>query len=178
MTTILETARLIVRTWTLDDADEGFKIWSDTEVMRYIGTGQPHADVEQTRGWLQRMMTHQERHGFCYWAVLDKESLRLLGSCGMAHPLDGGARVDFGYTLSRSHWGRGLTTEAAGAYLAYAFEQLRLPELVATVDSRNTASRRVLEKIGFRFDRTEQLETGVDLWYVARRPGDNEGATS
>lgn len=177
MTTILETARLIVRTWTLFDASAGFRVWGDAEVMRYIGAGRPFADVEQTRGWLQRMMAHQERHGFCYWALVEKESRRLLGSCGMAYPLDGGARVDFGYTLSRSHWGRGLMTEAAGACAAYAFEQLHLPQLVASVDSRNTASRRVLEKIGFLFDRTEQLETGVDLWYIARRPETIESAT-
>jgi ribosomal-protein-alanine N-acetyltransferase len=114
------------------------------------------------------MLAHQERHGFCYWAVMEKESRRLIGSCGMAHPLDGGPDIDFGYTLSRSHWGLGLATEAAAACVAYAFEQLHLMELCASVDSRNAASRRVLEKIGFRYQRTEQVETGVDLRYVAR----------
>lgn len=169
MTTILETARVILRTWTLADADDGFRLWSDPEVMRYVGTGQPNESVEQTRGWLGRMIAHQEQHGFCFWAVVEKESNRLIGSCGMAHRLDGGPLMDFGYTLARSHWGRGLATEAAAAALRYAFEQLRLPELVASVDSRNIASRRVLEKIGFIYQRSEQLENGVDLWYAASR---------
>ncbi|HEX8845973.1 MAG TPA: GNAT family N-acetyltransferase [Pyrinomonadaceae bacterium] len=169
MTTILETERLTLRTWSLDDAEAGFQIWSDAEVMLYVGTGEPYKSVEQTRSWLRRMIAHQEQYGFGYWAMLEKESGQLIGSCGMGRHPDGGPAVDFGYTLARSHWGRGLATEAAAACLSYAFEHLRLPELVASVDSRNTRSQRVLEKIGFVFERQEQLESGVDFWYVATR---------
>lgn len=169
MTTILETERLALRTWTPEDAHAGFAIWSDPEVMRYIGTGQPNADVEQTRAWLGRMIAHQQKHGFCFWAVVEKESNQLIGSCGLAYQLDGGTPIEFGYTLARTHWGRGLATEAAGACLSYIFDNLPLTEIAASVDSRNVASQRVLEKIGFRYQRTEQLEDGVDLWYVASR---------
>lgn len=168
MAIILETNRLALRTWSLDDATAGFRIWSDPEVMRYVGTGAAHNSIERTSIWLGRMIAHQEQHGFCYWAVTEKESRELIGSCGMAYGLDGGPPVDFGYTLAQSRWGRGLATEAASACLRYAFERLDLPELVASVDSRNTASRRVLEKLGFVYQRTEQLDGGIDLWYVAR----------
>lgn len=169
MTTILETERLALRTWTPDDAEDGFRIWSDQEVMRYIGTGQPHADVEQTRGWMSRMIAHQQKHGFCFWAMVDKKSTQLIGSCGLAYQLDGGLPLEFGYTLARAYWGRGLATEAAGAALRYVFEHLPVTEIAASVDSRNVASRRVLEKIGFVYQRTEQLEDGVDFWYTATR---------
>ena len=168
MTTILETERLTLRTWTLDDAEDGFRIWSDPEVMRYIGKGQPNADVEETRGWLNRMIAHQQKHGFCFWAVVDKESNQLIGSCGLAYQLDGGPPIEFGYTLARAYWGRGLATEAASASLSYVFKNLPVTEIAASVDSRNVASRRVLEKIGFRYQRTEQTGDGVDLWYTAR----------
>lgn len=167
MKTILETDRLILRTWSLADTEAGFKIWIDPEVMRYVGTGQPNADVEQTRAWLGRMIAHQEQHGFCFWAVVEKESAQLIGSCGMAYQLDGGPPIEFGYTLARSRWGQGLATEMAGAALRYTFENFNLPELNASVDSRNIASQRVLEKIGFVYQRTEQLDGSVDLWYVA-----------
>lgn len=170
-TIIVETERLTLQTWSLDDAEDGFRIWSDAEVMRYVGTaGQPHADVEQTRGWMGRMIAHQQKHGFCFWAVVDKESNQLIGSCGLAHQLDGGLPVEFGYTLARAYWGRGLATEAAGAALRYVFDNLTLAEIHASVDSRNHASRRVLEKVGFVYHRTEQLEAGVDLWYVLTPP--------
>lgn len=169
MAIILETERLILRTWSADDAEEGFKIWSDPEVMRYVGTtGQPHMDIEETRALLNRMMAHQDLHGFCFWAVAEKSG-RLIGSCGMGYQRDGGPPIEFGYTLARSHWGRGLATEAARASLCYAFEELRLPDLVATVDSRNTASQRVLEKIGFVFQREEQMDDGIDFRYLARK---------
>jgi RimJ/RimL family protein N-acetyltransferase len=177
MTTILETERLILRAWSPADAEAGFQIWSDAEVMRYVGTGQPNADLEQTRGWLGRMIAHQAKHGCCYWAVVEKETGELIGSCGMAHRLEGGAELDFGYTLARSRWGRGYATEAAAACLRYAFENLRLKELAASVDSRNIASRRVLEKVGFVYQRTERLADGVDLWYVAAA-GDTSEATA
>lgn len=167
--TILETERIALRTWSLEDAEAGYRIWSDAEVMRYIGTGQPNADVEQTRGWINRMIAHQEKHGFCFWAVVEKESNQLIGSCGMAYQLDGGPPIEFGYTLARAFWGRGLATEAAGAALRYIFENVNVEEIAASVDSRHAASIRVLEKIGFVYQITEELEEGVDLWYVARR---------
>lgn len=168
-TTILETERLILRTWSLEDAEEGYRIWSDEEVMRYIGAGRRNTDVEQTRGWLNRMIAHQEKHGFCFWAVVEKESNQLIGSCGMAYQVDGGLPIEFGYTLARPFWGRGLATEAAAAALRYIFEKIDVPEIAASVDSRNVASQRVLEKIGFVYQRTEQLEEGVDFRYVALR---------
>jgi ribosomal-protein-alanine N-acetyltransferase len=170
-TIILETERLALRTWSLADAEEGFKrILSDPEVMRYIGTGQPNADVEQSRAWLARMCAHQQQHGFCFWAVVEKESNQLIGTCGLGYQRDGGLPVEFGYSLARAYWGRGLATEAARACLRYVFEHLSLAEIAASVDSRNVASQRVLEKIGFVLQRTEQLEDGVDFWYTATRP--------
>ncbi|HEY0407367.1 MAG TPA: GNAT family N-acetyltransferase [Pyrinomonadaceae bacterium] len=158
-----------LRTWSPDDAADGHAIWSDPEVMRYIGDGQPHKDLERTRGWMGRMIAHQQQHGFCFWAVVDKCSNQLIGSCGLGYQLDGSLPVEFGYTLARDCWGRGLATEMAGAALRHAFAHLPLEEIAASVDSGNHASRRVLEKIGFVFDRTEQLDAGVDLWYKATR---------
>jgi RimJ/RimL family protein N-acetyltransferase len=167
MTMILQTERLIIRTWSANDAEAGFLIWSDPEVMRYVGTGQPNATLEETAAWIQRMSAHQDLHGFGFWAVEEKKSGRLIGSCGMGYQRDGGLPIEFGYTLARSHWGKGLATEAATACLRYAFESLGLPELLASVDARNTASQRVLEKIGFVYQREEQLADGIDFWYVA-----------
>jgi RimJ/RimL family protein N-acetyltransferase len=174
MTIILETERLIIRTWSLDDADEGYKIWSDPEVMRYVGTGQPNKSVEETRAWVGRMKAHQELYGFGFWAVVEKRSGQLIGSCGMGYQRYGGLPIEFGYTLARSRWGYGYATEAARACLRYAFGKLHLAELLASVDSRNVASQRVLEKIGFRYQREEQLADGTDFWYVARVARDSE----
>jgi ribosomal-protein-alanine N-acetyltransferase len=115
------------------------------------------------------MIAHQERHGFCFWAVTEKESERLIGSCGLAYQLDGGLPIEFGYTLARAYWGRGLATEAAGACLRYVFENLPLAEIHASVDSRNVASQRVLEKVGFVYQRTEQSDDALDFWYTATR---------
>ena len=166
MPVILQTERLIVRTWSPDDEEVGYRIWSDPEVMRYIGTGQPK-NLEETRAWIGRTSAHQEAHGFGFWAVVEKKSSRLLGNCGMGYQRDGGLPLEFGYTLARSHWGRGYATEAAAACVRYAFDNLRFPQLSARVDSRNVASQRVLEKIGFVYEREEQLAAEINFWYVA-----------
>lgn len=160
----------MVRTWSADDAQSGFLIWSDPEVMRYIGTGQPKTSVEEVQAWIDRMSAHHELHGFGFWAVVEKRTGQLIGSCGMGYQRDGGLPLEFGYTLARSRWGQGYATEAAAACLRYAFDILRLPELLASVDSRNVASQRVLEKIGFTFQREEQLADGIDFWYMACAP--------
>ena len=171
MTIILETERLVVRTWTSADAEEGFRIWSDEEVMRYVGTGQPKETIEEVSAWIDRMAAHHELHGFGFWAVVEKDSGQLVGSCGMGYQRDGGLPIEFGYTLARSRWGRGYATEAASACLRYAFETLGFTELVASVDALNVASQRVLEKIGFSYQRREQLAEGIDFWYVAHAGG-------
>lgn len=168
MTIILETERLMVRTWSFDDAEDGYGIWSDPEVMRYVGTGKPNSSIEETRAWIGRMKAHHERYGFGFWAVVEKKNSRLIGSCGMGYQHDGGLPIEFGYTLARSSWGCGYATEAARACLRYAFEKLHLRELSASVDSRNVASQRVLEKIGFVYQLEEQLPDGIDFWYVAK----------
>jgi ribosomal-protein-alanine N-acetyltransferase len=171
MTIILQTERLALRTWSPDDAEEGFRIWGDKDVMRYVGTGRPNASAEETRAWLARMAAHHEQHGFGFWAVVEKATGWLIGNCGMGYQRDGGLPIEFGYTLARSHWSRGLATEAGCACLRYAFEELRLPELFASVDSRNVASIRVLEKLGFVYQGEKQLADGIDFCYVARADG-------
>jgi RimJ/RimL family protein N-acetyltransferase len=87
--------------------------------------------------------------------VVERESGRLIGDCGL-FPMDGvGPDVELAYGLAPDVWGRGYATEAAAACVRAGFEQLALERIVADVDPSNPSSIRVLEKIGMRLEREE-----------------------
>ena len=163
----LETARLRLRPFTPADADDLYRLYSDPEVMRYLGQGTVRTR-EQTAEALAKMLGEWARDGFGMWALLDRRDGRFLGRCGL-RPLAGTPEVELGYTLFKDVWGKGLATEAAQASVGFGFERLRLPRLVAIAHPPNLASRRVMEKVGMRFERQAPYQ-GIDcVWYAVGR---------
>ena len=170
MTLILETDRLVLRTWTLDDASDALRIWGDAEVMRFVGA--PFPDVGVARRALERAIAVQEEHGVCLWAVVEKAGRRIVGCSGF-HLYEGGPALELAFHFVPEYWGRGYATEAARACLRHAFERLHAPKVVATVHPENVASRRVLEKVGFIYTHTEEREGEAEMFFEAAPP---EGA--
>ena len=169
MTVILETPRLLLRTWTLDDAEAAFAFYGDPEVMRFLG-GVTHRDVAETRGVLAgRAMAHQALHGFSLWATVERATGRLVGACGLKF-LEGGMNIEVGYHFARAVWGRGYATEAAAASVGYGFERLCLRRILGVVDPANHASQRVLEKVGLTYQGTGRYYNTDAKVYSADRP--------
>lgn len=166
--TILETERLILRAWTLDDAPRLFEICGDAEVMKFLGTGKPYESIEQAEEFLRWATAYQKENGFCRWAVTLKENREIIGSCGFARP-HGTEEIELGYLLARKFWGKGFGTEAAAACLSYGFEKLEFREIIALTDLENVASHRVLEKIGFVRRGVEVINGEENLVYLANR---------
>ena len=97
-------------------------------------------------------MAIQAEHGLSLWVAREKATGAVVGDCGLP-PLElRGPDVELGYRLGRSHWGRGLATDAATACLRAGFEELGLDRIVAVAHPDNAVSRRVLEKIGFVYE--------------------------
>ena len=91
------------------------------------------------------------------WAVgFHKEDSALIGWSGLSYLEDTG-EVEIGYGLAKPYWGRGLASEAAAATIKYGFEQLGLPRIVAIASPDNITSRRVLEKLGMKFEKVALL---------------------
>ena len=145
---MLQTERLILRPWTLDDAPAALAIYGDPEVMRFLHT--PPADLDAALARIRRAINHYHQNSFGMCAVVEKATGRVVGGCGLKY-LDGGPDVEVGYHLARAAWGRGYATEGARACVAYGFERLRLPRVVGICDPANHASRRVLEKAGMTY---------------------------
>ncbi|HSU15339.1 GNAT family N-acetyltransferase [Longimicrobium sp.] len=145
---ITRTPRLLLRRFTPADAAEMHRIYSDPEVMRFMGP--PPASVEEEAANLRaHARNYYERLGFGLWAVVEVETGEMIGRCGLLRSeIAGRMETEISYLLARRHWGRGLAAEAAAAVLAHGFAALALPRIVAVIDPRNTASRRVAERIG------------------------------
>jgi len=120
-------------------------IYSDPVVMRYVATG-PMSDLAVTERLIDDYNAHQQRHGFSFWAVLERSSGQLIGDAGLYRTPAG--EVELGYTLGAAWWGRGYATEAASRWLSVAFDELDINEVVALAEPANVASLHVLTKLG------------------------------
>ena len=153
---VMETDRLALRHLTLEDLDALAAIQSDPEVMRYFTSG-PRSRDETLRD-LERCMALQVEHGYSLWAVTDRSDDSLIGRCGLLpQSLQGREEVEIAYLIARTHWGRGLATEAARAIRDHGFHRLGLDRLVSIINRDNLASRRVAEKVGLRPERMIQF---------------------
>ena len=161
------TERLLMRPFTLDDVEQGFALWSDPDVARFIGGA--HATDEKSRELIERHVEHQQAHGFSYWAVEERATQRLVGEVGLQHLEHTGEDVEIGWTLARGAWGRGYATEAARAWLDAAFGPLGLDEVIAVVRPENAASHRVAERLGMQLTgRRAAYGAELDLYAIRR----------
>ena len=166
---IIETPRLTIRHFTLADLDDFAALCADPRAMAMMGDGAtlPRAEVER---WIGVCEQKYATRGYGTSAVFEKESGEFVGFCGVVRAPDN----DFDeiiYAFRVDRWGRGYATECARGMLAYVFEHSRLDRIWATIDPRNASSIRVVEKLGFRFDRQEVEPDGVQVnYYFVERP--------
>jgi RimJ/RimL family protein N-acetyltransferase len=147
----VETARLRLRPFTLEDLDGLWRIARDPEVMRHIGDGLPFTR-DETLDNLKRIVNVFERRGYGRWALEKKDGVGLIGYCGLGQGIEE-VGVEVVYLLAREEWGKGIATEAASASLRYGFETLGFDSIAALTRPNNWRSRRVMERLGMRFER-------------------------
>ena len=164
---ILETKRLILRRWTNADCTELFEILRDEDVVRHVDDGKPFS-FEKTENFLNSMEKHERENGFCRWKVIEKSSGEIVGTCGFGR-LRETNEIELGYLLRRKSWGNGYATEIAETVLAYGFDKLGFREIIALTDLENTASQKVLEKIGFTKRGIEIYKNQKNLVYQAAK---------
>lgn len=171
MKIICESSRLLLRTWTPDDAADALEIWGDPKVMEYVDPEGVLRSADDAKSLLGRAIAYQEQHGFCRWAVVEKASGLVVGSCGLYRLPSG--KIDIGYYIKRSYWSRGFGTEATGACVSYAFETLKLKQIWASIIPGNVASQRVLQKLAFHdlgLQPAEDDPAILDRWFVKNNP--------
>lgn len=149
----LETERLGLRPFSLDDAEAMFSGWaSDDEVTKYL-TWTTHTSIEQTKALLARWVAEYEQPERLNFAIVLKEEDRLIGGIDVVKYVDGMPVI--GYNLARAYWGRGIMTEACQRVLEYLFSQgYAAVKIDAMVE--NIGSNRVIQKCGGVLVKTEQ----------------------
>ncbi|MDZ8032049.1 MULTISPECIES: GNAT family N-acetyltransferase [unclassified Nostoc] len=157
MTNLLETERLIFRSWIPEsDAEQAFAIYSDPEVTHFLGKSSRVTSIESQRQRLiegiERM--HQRNNGTGAWAIVEKESTTIVGTILLKQlpDKDGLPTQDYevGWELRRASWGKGYATEAGRVMLNYGFSVLNLPVIYAVVKPENHGSIRVTKRLGMK----------------------------
>jgi RimJ/RimL family protein N-acetyltransferase len=167
----LETPRLLLRRFAADDVDLLVALDADPEVMFFINAGVPTPRTEIEDDVLPAFLSSSARFpGLGFWALEDRASGDFLGWVGLRPERGASAEEpELGYRLRKSAWGQGYAAEASQAVIDHAFRAVGVRRVVAFTMTVNTASRRVMEKVGMRFVRTFHAD-----WPV-RIPGDEEG---
>jgi [ribosomal protein S5]-alanine N-acetyltransferase len=153
--------------WSIDDAAVLRPIATDVEVMRHITGGAPWSD-NRIQCFVDEQVRLYSERGFCRWKLICKKTSEFVGFCGVGFWRDE-PDPEIGWWLARSSWGRGLATEAARIVLADAFDRVRMVRIVSIARPENTASTRVMQKLGLMLD-CEFERDGVRLVkYAAQR---------
>jgi len=145
----LSTPRLTLRWMNQDDAEAHFAVFSDPEVVRYLGRG-PWTDPAQAVEAIGKTLANYASGEGLRMGITLRDGGRLIGDASLFHFDDANRRCEIGYSLARAHWGQGYASEALEALLGYGFETLGLNRVEADIDPLNAGSGRVLEKLGFR----------------------------
>jgi ribosomal-protein-alanine N-acetyltransferase len=159
MRNTIETNRLILRPLTLVDAETAYYGWTgDPEANRYV-SWLPHRSLEDAVQWLKeidwdQVSTSDKPRNNYIWGFVLKETGELFGSGGLIWE-DKYQLYQVGYNINRSHWNNGFTTEAMRAILQYAFSELGIKRVAGGHAKENLASARVIEKLGFVYDRDD-----------------------
>ena len=157
----LDTARLQLRPFASTDADTLFAMHSNAYVLRYWDAPS-WTERSRAESFIARCEQIAEEGSGARLAIVHCSDGAFLGWCGLTRYNPDHRSASLGYCLTEAAWGLGYATEAAGALLQWAFDTLDLNRVQAEADTRNAASARVLEKLGFVREGTLREDCVVD----------------
>jgi ribosomal-protein-alanine N-acetyltransferase len=147
----IETPRLLLRRMRLSDDKDMYDYACRADVTRYL-LWSPHPDLAYTREYLKYIATRYAAGTFYDWAVVQKDSGRMVGTCGFASIDAQNECAEIGYVLNPRVWGQGIATEAVEAVLSFGFHRLLLHRIEARFIVGNDASLAVMRKVGMTFE--------------------------
>lgn len=148
---ILETERLRLRKFTIDDASDMFEYSSEPDVSRYV-PWETHRSIEDTNDFLKYILNQYNLGKLAPWAIEYKQQNKVIGTIDFVAWLTTHYRAEIGFILSKKYWGKGLVVEAATKVIEFGFENMELNKIEAPCMVENVQSQRVLQKLGMRLE--------------------------
>ena len=165
---VLETGRLVLRRLSTDDAPFLLELLNEPSFLRHIGDKGVRTEADARRYVETGPLASYERFGFGLWRVERKDGGEPIGMCGLLKR-EALPDVDVGFAFLPRYWRSGYALEAASAVLASARDAFGLSRVVAITAPDNVASIRLLERLGFRFERMARVpEDGPEVKLFGR----------
>ncbi len=151
----IETDRLILRRYKIEDADAMYKNWaSDSEVTKFL-TWQPHPSVDVSRSIIEDWLKEYSDEKYYQWAIVLKDNgNEPIGGISVVHMNEDISMVHIGYCLGRAWWRRGIMSEALKAVTDFMFDTVEVNRVEARHDPRNPNSGKVMQKCGMKYEGT------------------------
>ena len=160
--TVLDTERLVLRRFTLDDAQFVLTLLNEPSFLRYIGDKNVR-NLEDARQYiLNGPIATYDRYNFGLYAVQLKESQTPIGMCGLLKREEFSS-PDIGFAFLPDFWNKGFAFEAAAAVLQDARDRLKLQRILAITSLDNDASIKLLQRLGFGFERVTTTHNGEQV---------------
>lgn len=154
-TKTIETERLILRRFKIEDAEAMFKNWAcDSEVTKFL-SWPPHTNVETTKIILKDWINSYSSDDYYHWAIILKENGdEPIGSIGSVDENESIKMVHIGYCIGRDWWNKGITSEALKALISYFIKEVGANRVEAKHDTNNPNSGKVMMKCGMKYEGT------------------------
>ncbi|MEG2289000.1 MAG: GNAT family N-acetyltransferase [Clostridium sp.] len=151
-TEVINTDRLLLRKFELDDAYDMFKNWAaDSEVRKFL-SWKPHENIEVTKGIVEMWVKEYKDDNIYDWAIELKESGEVIGQISVVKLDEKNYSCEMGYNISRNYWNKGITSEALKSVIDYLFSEVGFNRIEARHDTNNGASGKVMIKSGMQHE--------------------------
>ena len=153
-TKTLETERLILRQFQIEDVPAVFETWaSDPEATRYM-SWPTHQSMKDTENYIEFTREMYEKKTGCDWAITLKDTGKVIGSLGAFLENERAKSINSGYIIGKPFWRQGYTSEAYCAVIDYLFRETEVLRIAAYHDPRNVGSGAVMRKCGLQYEGT------------------------
>lgn len=151
----IETDRLILRRYVIEDADAMYKNWaSDSEVTKFL-TWQPHSSVDVSRSIIENWLKEYSDKKYYQWAIVLKDNgNEPIGDISVGQMNEDISMVHIGYCLGRAWWRRGIMSEALKAVMDFMFDTVEVNRVESRHDPMNPNSGKVMQKCGMKYEGT------------------------
>lgn len=151
-TVTLESSRLILRKFQLNDAYDMYKNWASKAIVTKNLTWKPHNNIERTKFIIRNWIQNYKNIDYYNWCIEERYSSKVIGSINLTNIDNINESLEVGYCLSDKFWNKGIMTESLSLVLDFVFNQMEINRITSKCAINNIPSMRVLKKCGFLYE--------------------------